>query len=1153
MEGVRDARFARRTASGAMPSALYPAAWRSNVRRRLVGVAAAILLSSGLLLTGVATLSVHAAGPSFITRQGQQLMLDGQPFRFTGMNIYAANSDGWCGEDYSASELRAAFDGIGSRDTVLRAWFFQTMAAQKGPDGSWSGVRDWSHFDQTLAVAAEKGVHVVVTLTDQWGECGDGGASGYKTKDWYLGGYNVPDPVLAAKYASWVSYRDWVTEVVTRYRDNPTILAWQLINEAEVKDSLDAGCPAGDPNDPMDHGNILRDFAQDISGLIRGIDSNHLISLGTIGSGQCGTQDWQYTLIHALPNIDLCEYHDYSLAAMPGDQYNGLQRRLDQCAALDKPLFVGETGITPNDLADKSLDARAELFDSKFRAQFAAGVVGELVWDYRRTGSTLTTFDIGTGDPTLLRLQAWSPGCDSNNYTIVYTDEPHGGNPDLYLFDPVTGARRRVTVDPDHGERQPAWSRDGKHLAYLMNGGSYIYRTDLKTMNVDGSNVAHLVGSVDAPAFSPAWSPDGTQIAYAGSVQGVEQLSLLNSDGTNPHVLAPDPNQGQDTPTWSPDGSRIAFSTFYDGQNTIKGVQPDGTGLVTIGSPGLSPVWSPDGTKLAFLNPEFNNGYQRSEIYVMNADGTGRVKVTGSLPNAQFYQFARPSWNGSARLVFSSGDLSDIYQINIDGTGLTNLTNTPSTSETDAAWRPSRVPPVICGPGPQPATVPDPPTNVVAAAGDGIATVSWQPPANTGGAELLDYWIYTGGTSVAAVPASETHAIVQGLTNGTPYTFTVRTQNIVGPSAQSNPSAPVTPQADAPPPQTTEKTIPPAGDTATTDPTNSGPTPTDPVTTSVTVPATTSGGSVTIAETAVSETPPSGGYQFLGQQIDITSTAPTSASNPLTIVFTIDSSAIRMAFGLGPADPLPAADQVQITRAEGTGTPAVVPVCTTSTPPIDPERCVSDRGYVNAGDDLRITILTASASHWNSAVRPVAVSVSNSGYSPKAATVAQGGIVLWTFTGSKAHSATDNLKLGPAKAPLFNSGAKTSGRYGYVFRAAGTYTYGSTVKGDPGSFAGSIGVPVRISPTTGGTTTSFTVTWSSASLSGYVFDVQYRFMKQGGKSWSSYRTWQNGTSATTALFSPLSGAGTYAFSARLRNASSGLASLWSPETTILVH
>jgi mannan endo-1,4-beta-mannosidase len=1242
-----------------------PAGPSSAAKRKVLGVAASILLGSSALATGVTMPSVDASSPSFVSRQGQQLMLDGQPFRFTGINIYAANSDGWCGEDYTADQLRTAFDGIGARDTVLRAWFFQTMAAQKGPDGSWTGTRDWSRFDRTLAAAAEKGVHVIVTLTDQWGECGDGGDSGFKTKDWYLGGYNAPDPILAAKYASWVSYRDWVTEVVSRYRDDPTILAWQLVNEAEVKDSLTAGCPVGDPDDPMDHGNILRDFAQDISGLIRGIDANHLISLGTLGGGQCGTQDWQYSLVHALPNIDLCEVHDYSLATMPGDQWNGLQRRLDQCAALDKPLFIGETGITPNDLADKSLDARAELFDAKFRAQFAAGVVGELVWDYRRTGSTLGTFDIGDGDPTLLRIQAWSPGCDPNNYTIVYTDEPHGGNPDLYLFDPVTGARRRVTVDPDHGERQPAWSHGGTRLAYLMNGGSYVYNTDLRTMNVDGSGIAHLVGSNDAPAFQPAWSPDGTRIAYAGSVQGVEQLSVVNTDGTGSQVIVPDPTHGQDSPTWSADGTRIGFSTFFDGQSAIKTIQPDGTGLTTVGF-GLGPAWSPDGTRFAFLNSEFNNGYQRSEIYVMNADGTGRVKLSGSLPNDRFYQFGRPNWSGPSRLMFSSGDLngwSDIYEINDDGTGLTNLTNTPSTSETDAAWRPARTPPVICGPGPQPATPPDAPTNVTAEAGQGSVTVSWQAPANTGGAELLDYRIFANGTSVGGVPANRTSETIESLPAGT-YTFTVQTQNIVGPSPMSAPSAPVTvapqgtppgaptsvvagagdrvavvswvapstspspgpssdpgasaqpsngdnpitayevtthpsgttqmvaasststtitgltngttytftvtaanaigtgpasdpsgpvtPQAGAPPPQTTTGTIPPAGGTATTD-NGAGPTPSDPITTNVTVPSTPTGGSVTIAETAVTETAPAGGYQFVGQQVDITSTVATSASNPLTIVFTVDSSAIRTTFALGPGDPLPAADQVDITKAEGTGNPVPIPPCTAIAPTVVPDPCVSDRRYVNGGDDLRITILTGSASHWNTVVRPATVTVNDSGYTPKTVTVAQGGIVAWTFTGRKAHSATDTLKLGAAKAPLFTSGTLINGRYGYVLRAAATYSYGSTVKGDPGSFAGSVAVPVRINPVTGGTTATFTITWSSATMAGYVFDVQYRFMKSGSKTWSPLKSWQSGTSLATGAFRPPSGTGTYAFSARLRNATTGLAALWSPETSIVVR
>ena len=445
------------------------------------------------------------------------------------------------------------------------------------------------------------------------------------------------------------------------------------------------------------------------------------------------------------------------------------------------------------------------------------------------------------------------------------------------------------------------------------------------------------------------------------------------------------------------------------------------------------------------------------------------------------------------------------------------------------------------------ATSPGAPTSVAAAAGDARASVSWVAPVSDGGSDITGYMVTAApGGATASAAATETSATVTGLANGTAYTFTVTATNGVGTGPASAASDPVTPQAGAPPPQTTTKTIPPSGGNATTDPDGTGPTPSDPITTAVTVPPTGSGGSVTIAETAVTTSPPSG-YQFVGQQVDITSSAATSAGNPLTIVFTIDSSALLAATGLSNPPP----ESVDVTRAES-GSPAVVLACITATPPIDPDPCISNRQYDGNGD-LRITILTGSASHWNTAVKPTLVTISNAGYNPKSVTISQGGIVLWTNAGSKAHSATDNLKLGPAKGPLFTSGSLTTGgRYGSVFRAAGTYTYSSTVKGDPGSFTGSIAVPVRINPTGGSTATSFAVTWSSATISAYVFDVQYRFMKAGSKNWSPLKSWKSGVALTSGAFVPPSGAGTYAFSARLRNSSTGLASGWSPEATIVV-
>jgi len=125
--------------------------------------------------------------------------------------------------------------------------------------------------------------------------------------------------------------------------------------------------------------------------------------------------------------------------------------------------------------------------------------------------------------------------------------------------------------------------------------------------------------------------------------------------------------------------------------------------------------------------------------------------------------------------------------------------------------------------------------------------------------------------------------------------------------------------------------------------------------------------------------------------------------------------------------------------------------------------------------------------------------------------------------------------------------------YEAAIAAAGTYTYSSIVKGDPGSFAGSIAIPIEASSTVGTSTTQFALTWSSSSMSGYIFDVRYRFMRAGAKKWSAFNNWRIGTTALSGSFAPTSGAGTYEFTARLRNAGSGMASLWSPAMILTIQ
>ncbi len=319
----------------------------------------------------------------FVGRSGTQLTLGGKPFVFTGFNIYQANSRSNCSYTMgTGSALDTALTDIGSGTEVIRAWFFQRLATT-------NGQRDWSAFDHTLAVARAHGVKVIVTLANQWGSC-ESPTSEYKWDSWYTGGYKTQ--ILPQNT---VPYREWVQEVVSRYKNDPTIAMWQLMNEAEVKlDNTSTCAPASD----------LYNFAADVSGLIKSIDPNHLVSLGTMGAGQCGSQGSDYQKINSVPTIDVCEYHDYGheTEALPAH----LVSDIAACNALNKPIFVGESGIKATSVGGTLAD-RAAAFNAKLAAMFKAGVRGFLVWSWNNSASTTNNWQVGPGDPTIKVIDSY--------------------------------------------------------------------------------------------------------------------------------------------------------------------------------------------------------------------------------------------------------------------------------------------------------------------------------------------------------------------------------------------------------------------------------------------------------------------------------------------------------------------------------------------------------------------------------------------------------------------------------------------------------------------------------------------------------------------------------------------------------------------------
>lgn len=239
-----------------------------------------------------------------------------------------------------------------------------------------------------------------------------------------------------------------------------------------------------------------------------------------------------------------------------------------------------------------------------------------------------------TQHKTLSMSPDFGPSGDVLTYVSYVTRAPG-----IHLADLRTGRKTHVLVDGDLNI-SPAFSPDGRRLAVARTvGGGNV---EIFVCNVDGSDLRRLTHSRGIDT-NPSWSPTARELAFTSNRAGSPQVYVMSVEGTDLRraTFEGDYNDGA---AWSPDGTRLAHATRRGNSFDLAL-----TDLVTLESlrlpagPGSheAPVFSPDGRKLAFASTRDEGSERKTQIYVMEIDGSHVRRLTSEGNNSA------PSWSSA--------------------------------------------------------------------------------------------------------------------------------------------------------------------------------------------------------------------------------------------------------------------------------------------------------------------------------------------------------------------------------------------------------------------------------------------------------------------------------------------------------------------------
>ena len=297
----------------------------------MVGVAASVSLSA----------PTHAANAGFVSRAGRHLVLNSRNFYVHGANQYYL----FFKPQVMVDEIVQDAQALGLN--AIRTWGFCNGTSADGycfqPQ---PGVYDESTFrklDYLLYKANQLNIRLIITLVNNWDDFG--GMNQYVA--W------SPTASLHDEFYTDASsrqlYKDYVRTVLTRintytgieYRNDPTILMWELANEPRCE------------SDPT--GNTLLAWVEEMSAYIKSFDTNHLVATGEEGWYTTKGPDWRHNGLlgvdflrnSQVATVDVASFHLYpqNNAMSEGEALAWIdEHAADAHTATGKPLFLGEFG-----------------------------------------------------------------------------------------------------------------------------------------------------------------------------------------------------------------------------------------------------------------------------------------------------------------------------------------------------------------------------------------------------------------------------------------------------------------------------------------------------------------------------------------------------------------------------------------------------------------------------------------------------------------------------------------------------------------------------------------------------------------------------------------------------------------------------------------